>query len=289
MNYLDKAIELLPARCREQAAKMSKFGIEEFRMRRGRFPTALYNGSEHEIIQDSITGQDLVCTVERATGASIYASAGELSEGYINYGGLRVGICGEAAINRGTVCSFRSYSSVSVRIPSEYHGICDQIVDSVSKPVFRSTIIISPPGGGKTTALREIVRKVSDAGYRISVVDERAEIAAVSIGQPQFDVGRCTDVLTFVPKNVGAMMMLRGMNPDIIAMDEITRPEDAETVLGINGCGVKLLATAHSADISELMRRPLYRELIEAGVFEYVVTINGCGRQRKYSAERIPQ
>lgn len=59
---------------------------------------------------------------------------------------------------------------------------------------FLNTLILSPPGCGKTTLLRDIVRQVSDGnscghGVTVGIVDERSEIAGSFQGRAQNDVG----------------------------------------------------------------------------------------------------
>ena len=150
-----------------------------------------------------------------------------------------------------------------------------------------SVLILSPPGYGKTTFLRECIRQLSDSGKRVSVADERGELAAVHRGVPQFDLGKASDIMSGVPKAQAVMMLLRAMNPQIIAMDEISSPEDVEAAETASGCGVRLIATAHAADKSELYRRPVYKRLLELGVFKNTVVIeNRCGR-RSYSYEEL--
>jgi stage III sporulation protein AA len=106
-------------------------------------------------------------------------------------------------------------------------------------------------------------------------------------GTAQFDLGRCSDVMTGLPKTRGAMMLLRGFNPQIIAMDEISREKDLEAVRQIAGCGVGILASVHGADLSELKKRPAYRSMLEEGVFHYLLRVDRMGQVRRYALERI--
>ena len=148
---------------------------------------------------------------------------------------------------------------------------------------FQSTLIISPPGGGKTTVLRDIIRGCSQMGKRIAVADERGEISAMRDGAPQMDLGPRTDVLAGCYKDQGVMMLLRAMNPEIIAMDEITAPADTRALESAANCGVNLLATAHGSGIEDLMAKPLYRPMLEGGLFRRFVIISQNASGRVYA------
>ena len=152
---------------------------------------------------------------------------------------------------------------------------------------FESTLIISPPGRGKTTVLRDLVRTLSDDGLRVSVADERGEIAAMRDGAPQMDVGRYTDVIDNCPKDKAVMMLLRAMNPQIIAMDEITATEDALALMSAEGCGVGLLATVHANSLGDLMNKGLYRSIIKKKLFKKLVTIENVADSRTYSVSEL--
>lgn len=287
MEAYETAVYMLPQELKAEALAFSGEAVEEIRLRAGRRPSALINGAEHEMGRAAVTEDQLLRVLERATGASIHTAAHAMAEGYISYRGLRIGLCGTAVIRDGEMTGYQYFSSLNIRIPRECRGICDSLTGEIYRGGFENTLIIASPGGGKTTALRELVRQVSDRGTRIGVVDERNELSAADGARAQFDLGRCSDVLIGVPKAEGAMMLLRGMNPQVIAMDEITRAQDLEAIGQIYGCGVGLLASAHARDADELARRPLYRELLELGAFQYLVTITGTGRARRYLAERI--
>ena len=137
-----------------------------------------------------------------------------------------------------------------------------------------STLILGPPGSGKTTLLRECVRSLSDGGSRVGLVDERGELAACRLGIPQMDVGAQTDVLTGCGKSEGIYLLLRAMNPQWIAVDEITAPEDIRAMEEASYCGVRFLATAHAFSPDELRRRPLYRRLRELELFQRLLILS---------------
>lgn len=267
----DQIFALLPP---ELAVKpQSLAGMEELHLRLGRPPTALKQGTETEIGENPVDKQALRKIIDRITGASLHAHTEELRRGYINYAGMRIGVCGEAVVQNGQLSAYRAIRSLNIRIPKEIYGICDGLYERLSRAAPGGVLIVSPPGGGKTTALRELIRLFSDGGRRVSVVDERGEIFGCG-----FETGAHTDVLTNVPKAEGALMLLRAMNPEIIAMDEISSPEDATAVETIGGCGVSVFATAHAAGADELCDRPVYKRLVENGLFRHCITIrNRCG------------
>lgn len=287
MDGFNRAMYMLPPEIRRGAELLRELEPEEFRLRLGKKPTALINGKEHELNASEITGQDIGRILEKITGASLHSAARSMSEGYISFMGLRVGICGEAIMHNKELKGFKNFSSLAIRIPKECKGACDELMEEIYFRGFRNTLLVSRPGGGKTTALREIIRKLSNSGYRIGVLDERNELGATENGEVQFDLGNHTDLISFVPKAAGAMMLLKGMNEEIIAMDEISSAGDISAVSQICGCGVGVLASAHANSRDELYMRPLYRHLLELEIFQYIVTISGRGSKRRYSAERI--
>ena len=143
--------------------------------------------------------------------------------------------------------------------------------------------IVGPSGCGKTTLLRELIRVISQRGIRVSVLDERCELSASG----SFDLGRCSDVLSGVPKELGTSMLLRGMNPQVIAMDEISREEDRKVIDQILGCGVSILASAHGRDRQDMLKRPMYRSFFDMGVFKNILTIYRDGDKRRYLLEKV--
>lgn len=283
MDNFETALSLLPSRYLELCRRSFR-GAEEFRLRVGRRMFVVCGGREHALPGDPLSEGELLRCLEKATGASLHSAAPAMAGGYLPYMGLRIGLCGTAVQQGADFKGFRHFSSLSIRIPRECRGACDSLYHQLFAGGFVNTLLLSPPGGGKTTALRELIRLLSEAGTRLAVVDERGEIAACDGCAPGFDLGEHTDVLSGCTKPEGAMMLLRGMNPQVLAMDEITRPEDLAAVKEVCGCGVGLLATAHATDREDLSRRPIYRELLELGVFQRAAVIRQRDGKRFYEA-----
>ncbi len=273
MELPKEALRLFPADVSEYLNRESiclRSRVEEIRCRCGQPFRIRYDQTERSITRRAVTPNDLDYIFERACNYSYHARTGEISSGFLHTsGGLRVGICGTIT-DRG----IQSVCSLSIRIPHEIIGCSEPVIPQLLKGGFQNTILLSPPGIGKTTLLRDLMRALSSHGYRISVADERGEIAAVSGRAPQFELGPHTDVMTGGKKADTCMMLLRAMNPQIIAVDEITAEEDAEAICYITGCGVSFLATAHAESVSDLQRRPIYREMLHNGIFRKAVRIS---------------
>lgn len=287
MNTYEKAIELLPQRLLTTQSRILASEAEELRLRAGRRATALVKGVETPISDALVGSDDLNCVIERATSASVHTAQSSIAKGFINCaGGIRIGLCGTGVIDRGEVAGMRAISSLAIRIPHEIRGCGQAAIDRLAAS-SGNVLILSPPGYGKTTFLRECIRQMSDAGQRVSVADERGELAAVYRGIPQFDLGKSSDVMSDVPKAQAVMMLLRAMNPQVIAMDEISSPEDIGAAETASGCGVRIIATAHAAGRLELQVRPIYKKLLEHGMFGSLIVIKSCCGVRSYSYEEI--
>lgn len=287
MDVTETALRLIPPRYLDICRRSFGREAEEYRLRLGQSMTVICAGREHVLGGEPLREDELLRVLEKATGASIHSAAGEMARGFVSCHGLRIGLCGTAVMQGGSCKGFRRYTSLAIRIPHEARGACDGIYRALRGEPFENTLILSPPGGGKTTALRELIRLLSDGGRRVGVVDERGEIAALGSDGRGFDLGRGSDVLSFCAKREGAMMLLRGMNEQILAMDEITQPEDLAVIREIVGCGVGILATAHAAGADELRRRPLYAALLEEKLFTRAVVIHQSGGERHYELRRL--
>lgn len=292
MNRLNAAASMLPITLNSELLILpenQREMMEEIRLRSGHAMTVLINSTEYPVAPEHIISTDeLECVLECATGASVHSVETSIANGYINVsGGIRLGVCGTAVMRSGNVGGIRNISSLSLRIPNERHGCAADELSAMLNDGLTDILIISPPGAGKTTCLREYIRVISNMGYRVSVADERGEIAAVSSGVAQFDVGLHTDIISDAPKAKAAMMLIRAMNPQLLAMDEISSKDDIQAVYEAAGCGVKLLATAHASDFDDLCARKIYRELIEMNIFKYCLLIKNDAGHREYSIKKL--
>lgn len=283
----------LPKKCREMKAEILFLQTEEIRLRCGR-PLQLKkedgsyflreNGTLSREPQEGmvIFSADLRESLSLLSGYSLYAFEEELRQGYLTIeGGHRVGFCGKAVLEQGQIKTLRQINALNIRIAREQKGLAQPILPYLHKnDILCHTLIVSPPGCGKTTLLRELIRTVSESGTTVGVVDERGELAPMREGVPQMDIGVCTDVLEGCPKAVGMMLLLRSMSPEVIAVDELGRAEDVRAVEEILHAGIRLLATAHGTELAELQTRPHLKELIEKHFFERYVFLsrrNGAG------------
>lgn len=287
MDYLKSfhtAAQLLPERLWKAAYSLNeqqRQQCEELRIRLGR-PLAATVGGKTVLLGDGVvlpTKEELDQLLARATECSVHTYLEQLWQGFLTTRhGHRLGICSQAV--QGDARLLRGLSSVNIRIARQVNGLGEDL-PLCGEEGFRSTLILAPPGGGKTTLLRELCRKLS-RDFRVAIADERYEIAACSDGLPRFSVGSC-DVLSGGYKGDTVPMLLRAMSPQILAVDEITRAEDCQVLLDCNGCGCGLLATAHGSRVEDLHRRPAYRQLLESGVFQQVILIEQTGGGRSYS------
>lgn len=281
---------LPPLRAAQLGALENQREVEELRLRAGRPPSVRRAGGERELELAAVTAQELREILSRAARYSVHSYAESLKHGYITLaGGHRLGICGTAAEENGQVIGVRGLSSVNLRIARQITDVAAQIAPWIGEDAPQSVLLLSPPGFGKTTLLREWVRLISDRGYTVAIADERSEVAALADGVPQFAVGRCTDVLENCSKKQAALMLLKTMSPALLAFDEITAPEDVEAVSLCAHCGTAVIASAHAADVDDLRQRPLYRALLALHVFGYAVVIERKNGRRNYRMERLEE
>ena len=275
-ELFDRAAVLLPGALRSEALFQPvslRQRAEEIRLRCG-LGAWLRLPDRQAPLRAPVGREEIEETVLRASKSSLYTAEESMRAGYFTAeGGYRLGFGGSVILREGRVAGFRSISSVSIRIPHSVRCVADELYRSLTGC---SVLVYSPPGGGKTTFLRDLIRRISDDGVRVALADERGELAALCGGIPQFDVGKNTDVIEGCPKKLAAEMLLRAMSPQVLAVDELTAEEVPLLTSGL-AAGVILLATAHGRSREELRRRG-----IPDGLFDMAVGLEGRDGVRRY-------
>lgn len=284
-----------------ESAGISKIDkpLEEIRMRADRplilqnFNTEWFIGNEGRLTDSCVdcfivSQDDIRNTIELMSENSIYAYQDEVKNGYITIkGGHRVGLSGRVIADGATVRNIKDISGINIRLSNQLIGCSDNVLPYIIKNErdIYNTLVISPPQCGKTTLLRDIARALSDGserfgfkGVKVGIVDERSELAACVKGIPQNNVGMRTDVLDSCPKSVGMRMIIRSMSPKVVITDEIGNDGDRDAVHSVMNAGVRIVASAHGYNVSELKSRREVLRMIEDQVFErYIVLGNSKG------------
>lgn len=270
--------------------------LEEIRIRVNR-PIALKLGQTEAIIEYIVKQEEILEILQQICDNSIYSFQNQICNGYITIkGGHRVGVSGNVVVKEGQVINISYLSSLNFRIAKQIIGASDKIIKhvlNIQENNIYNTLIVSPPGVGKTTVIRDLVRRISNGieqlgfnGINVGVVDERGEISAMYRGIPQNDIGIRTDVLDGISKADGMTMLIRSMSPKVIVADEIGSKEDVNAIRYAMCCGVKGIFTAHGATIEDIRLNPALNTLIENFCFEKIIFLSDqkekCGVEKIY-------
>ncbi|MCM1367442.1 MAG: Flp pilus assembly complex ATPase component TadA [Roseburia sp.] len=245
---------------------------------RNRMPVRVqYDGAYYYLCKNGITKNvseafvaeknEVENIVMRACEFSLYTVTDTLKNGYISVsGGIRIGVCGSGVISGGSVNAVKNFTAVNIRLPHQVTDCAYALYCKVVSGRILNTLIISPPGAGKTTVLRDLCRLVSDRGYNVLLCDEKYEIASAGSGVPSLDVGMCTDVVSGMDKARVFKMGIANMRPDAIFVDELFG-DDTDAVKHAAYCGIAVVATAHARDLAEFRSKPDFRKLIDSRTF----------------------
>ena len=257
---------------RSEIDKEGRETLQELRLRINSPPELVLSGGILTA-KGIVRKEDLHYCVNTACRYSHW-SADTSCKGYITApGGHRIGLCGEMICEKGAAKGIRDLTSLCIRVARDYPGISGHI-----PLVNRLTLILGAPGWGKTTLLRDLCRRRSQA-ETVCVLDERGELFPQAIPR-----GKRMDVMTGCPKATGIEVLLRTMGPSCIAVDEITAEEDCRALIQAANCGVSLLATAHGESKADILQRSIYRPLVEQNMISLLVILR---RDKSYFLERM--
>ncbi len=264
-----RALEFLPDNIKAKA--------EEIRLRAGRAVALTVTGKSLFVTRsggvcDYISGDLLTADAGDLQECflllcrhSVYAHEAELKSGYIQMAhGHRAGVCGTFT-KRGEL---HDITSVNIRIARQVFGCADTLYKEYRRC---GMLIAGPPCSGKTTLLRDFIRRLSNSGERIAVVDSRGELS----GGGQNDLGTNTDVLFIENKATGVEIALRTLFPNIIAFDELGTAAELSGISESFYAGVDVVSTAHAGSARDLLSRSVTERLIKSGAIKQVALLSG--------------
>ena len=238
--------------------------------------------------------------LDKMSGYSLYAYEDELRQGYFTLeGGHRVGLAGKTVVENSSVKIMKDISFLNIRIAHEKKNCGKKVIGKlIQNGKLKHTLILSPPGCGKTTLLRDLIRLISNGfyfedkgdrlyfpGVTVGVVDERSEIGASVKGVPMTDLGIRTDLIDGCPKHIGIFLLLRSMAPKVIAVDEIGSEQDFEALRQAVNSGCVILATAHGSNLEDILKKEVFASFLKEKIFERYIILSG--RNGKGTVEKI--
>ncbi len=260
--------------------------LSEIRIRQDKPIVVFIKSQPYYIYQNGITcninlalyaTQDMIADIiYKASDFSIYSINEQIKQGYIILpSGIRIGIAGTFVYENNQIKTITNWTSLNIRIPHyiKNASLC-AFDDIVSNNEIKNALIISPPGAGKTTFIRDFINQLSERNYclNVCILDERGEISCDMVG-----IGIFCDVLRNVDKSYGFMCAIRSLNPSVIVTDEIGSEDDINSLISAMNCGVKVIATIHANNLDELRRKEFFCKLPNYYFQRYVLLSNREG------------
>lgn len=275
IEVIENITKILPVELAYALTELeNKEKITEIRLRVGT-SLRVYLGKTEQEINVNVTKEHLLKILSNISSNSIYSVQNDINKGYMTIaGGNRIGIAGEVVILDGKIKNIRDISSMNIRVAHECIGVSNKVMDKIVDGYnINNTLIVSPPGLGKTTLLRDIIRNLSEGGYNVAVIDERGEIAAMYSGTSSLNVGYRTDVISFVDKAFGMQMAVRSMAPQVVCTDEIGGKDDVEAIKYLCKCGVSFITTMHGKSLKDI-ESGLMKEILDEGYLSTVIILS---------------
>ena len=287
-SKVERVLDLLPRAIAEEINRLAKgrrdglSGIREIRIRRGGVCSLLIGGESVRLFS-SLDREETAALLDRLLDGALYAHRDSIAEGYISIdGGIRVGICGSAAYDGNRLVGVGDMRSLLFRIPSGECAFSEELYRLFLSGIGSGMLIYSPPGVGKTTALRSLAASIGGGKnpMRVAVIDERCEFS-------EEDYRGCeVDILKGYKRKEGIEIATRTMSPDMIMIDEIGA-DDADAILGVIKCGIPIVATAHASSREELFLKKSLKGLFGCRAFELLVGISRRAGGYSLSSERL--
>lgn len=262
--------------------------LEEIRIRVGK-PIILKYSSKEIVTNYFPSQEEILKILQLVCDNSIYSYQNQICNGYITIeGGHRVGITGDVVLENEKVKNISHVYSLNFRIAREIEGASCEFISSIldiKKNSVYHTLIVGSPGTGKTTAIRDLAKVISNGskelhfqGITVGIVDERGEISAMHRGIPQNDLGIRCDILNHVKKSIGIEMLVRSMSPKVIIADEIGNEADITAIKYAISSGVKGIFTAHGETYEDLKRNPILSRILTEKLFDKIIFLDSLGK-----------
>lgn len=271
-------VEKLPVSVRDELRAFLGRGVEEIRLRAGQ-AMEVRAGGESLLTKLKVDGELIRQALGLLSEHSLYAYEEELKQGFFTVdGGYRVGVAGRFQEGHGEVKNYHQITSLCIRVARAYPGCADPVIEHILREGrVLSALILSPPGFGKTTMLRDIARQLSLRGHRVAVSDDRGELAGrFDKGRYAMDLGPRTDVIEGIKKHLAIPMLVRAMAPEVIVTDELQRQEDAQAAFDAQRSGVSVIASAHGSSVEALSRRRVFEQVLREGLFDVLFILGGA-------------
>lgn len=261
--------------------------LYEVRVNNGAPVRVCYDGSYYYLCESGITKDRSAAfiaeageaerIVMRACDHSLYTVTETLKRGYVSVeGGIRIGVCGSGVTVGGNIAAIKDFVSVNIRVPHEIKGCASTLFAKVTVGGgIKNTLIVSPPGAGKTTVLRDLCRLLSERGCCVLLCDEKFEIASCISGAPTLDVGICTDIISGIDKSHVFEMGVAYMRPDVIIADELFT-SDIESVERASTCGISVISTVHAHSVRDLSLKPQFKRAMDNRVWDLYAVLSGA-------------